>query len=259
MLSLSDIGRIFYGMSIAVLGLLTIYYKVFPYILLPPQYLTPGNEMISYISGALLVLGGLFIVLQKQTRLVSFLLGIALLLIFCFCFIPFMFSANANFRHLTEWENAEKELALAGGALIIAGCFSPKNKKNFGEIWGELIPIGAILYSIPIISFGILHFIYGKDVATMVPSWIPFHLFWIYFAGTALLGSGIAIILKIKPGLIAALLGLMIFIWFIILHIPDVIASSPVDQGDQVSSAFLALAYSGIAFVIAGASRKNLN
>jgi uncharacterized membrane protein len=147
-------------------------------------------------------------------------------------------------------------LALDGGALIIAGCFSPKNKKKFGEIWAELIPIGAILYSIPIISFGILHFLYVKDVASMVPSWIPFHLFWIYFAGTALLGSGIAIILKIKSGLIAALLGTMIFIWFIILHIPDVIASSPVELGDKVSSAFLALAYSGIAFVIA--SRKNL-
>ncbi len=258
MLSLSNIGRIFYGVSIVVMGLLTIYYKVFPYMLLPPQYLTPGNEMITFVSGTLLVLVGIFIVLQKQTRLFSFLLGIVLLLIFCFCFIPFMFSANANYRHLTEWENAEKELALAGGALIIAGCFSPKNKKNFGETWGELIPIGAILYSIPIISFGILHFMYGKDVATMVPSWIPFHLFWIYFAGIALLGSGMAIILKIKSGLIASLLGLMILIWFIILHIPDVIASSPVDLGDQVASAFLALAYSGIAFVIAGASRKNL-
>ncbi len=92
----------------------------------------------------------------------------------------------------------------------------------------------------------------------MVPSWIPFHLFWIYFAGIALLGSGIAIILKIKSGLVAALLGIMIFIWFIILHIPDVIDSSPIDLGDQVASAFLALAYSGIAFVFAGAARKNL-
>src|SRR5579862_8977359 len=217
MLSLSNIGRIFYGVSIVVLGLLTIYYKVFPYMLLPPQYLTPGNEMITFVSGVLLVVAGIFIVLQKQTML------------FCFCFIPFMFSANANYRHLTEWENAEKELALAGGALIIAGCFSPKNKKNFGEVWAELIPIGAILYSIPIISFGILHFMYGKDLATMVPSWIPFHLFWIYFAGIALLGSGIAMILKIKSGLIASLLGLMILIWFVILHIPDVITSSPVD------------------------------
>lgn len=151
-----------------------------------------------------------------------------------------------------------KRISISGRGTDNCRLFFPKNKKNFGEIWAELIPIGAILYSIPIISFGVLHFIYGKDVATMVPAWIPFHLFWIYFAGMALLGSGIAIILKIKSEVIAALLGLMIFIWFIILHIPDVISSSPVDLGDQVASAFLALAYSGIAFVVAGAARKNL-
>jgi len=62
--------------------------------------------------------------------------------------------------------------------------------------------------------------------------------------------------LKIKIGLIASLLGTMIFIWFIFLHIPRVIASPFAYMGGEVTSAFLALAYSGIAFVIAGASKK---
>jgi len=66
---------------------------------------------------------------------------------------------------------------------------------------------------------------WSKEAADYVPSWIPNHLFWIYFAGIALIGSGIAIILKIKPRLIAALPGTMIFVWFIILHVPRVIAS----------------------------------
>jgi hypothetical protein len=48
----------------------------------------------------------------------------------------------------------------------------------------------------------------------------------------------------------------MIFIWFIILHIPRVITSSSADMGGEVTSAFLALAYSGIAFAIAGAAKK---
>jgi uncharacterized membrane protein len=81
------------------------------------------------------------------------------------------------------------------------------------------------LFSIPIISFGILHFLYAKDVADYVPSWMPNHIFWTYLAGTALIGSGLAIILKIKPQLAATLLGIMIFIWFVILHIPRVIVS----------------------------------
>jgi hypothetical protein len=120
----------------------------------------------------------------------------------------------------------------------------------------KLIPFGAIIFSITIISFSIDHFLYAKDAADYVPSWIPYHLFWIYFGGIALLGSGIAVILKIKVKLIATLLGTMIFIWFTILHIPRVIVSPIAYIGSEVTSALIALAYSGIAFVIAGVAKK---
>ena len=48
----------------------------------------------------------------------------------------------------------------------------------------------------------------------------------------------------------------MIFTWFIILHIPRVIASPVAYIGSEVTSAFIALAYSGIAFAIAGAIKR---
>jgi hypothetical protein len=48
----------------------------------------------------------------------------------------------------------------------------------------------------------------------------------------------------------------MIFTWFIILHVPKVIAAPFADRAGEITSAFLALAYSGIAFVIAGAAKK---
>jgi uncharacterized membrane protein YphA (DoxX/SURF4 family) len=71
----------------------------------------------------------------------------------------------------------------------------------------------------------------------------------------ALIGSGIAIILKIKLRIIATLLGIMIFLWFIFLHIPRAIAQPFVDKGNEVTSAFSALAFCGIAFVIAGSKK----
>jgi hypothetical protein len=79
-------------------------------------------------------------------------------------------------------------------------------------------------------------------------------MFWTYFAGTALICSAVAIILKIKPRLFAALLGTMIFIWVIILHIPKAIAYPFADMGSEAASGFLALAYCGIAYVIAANS-----
>jgi hypothetical protein len=114
--------------------------------------------------------------------------------------------------HFGYWENAAKELALCSGAFLIAGCFLEKNENSFASFLGKLIPFGGYFFSITIISFGLDHFLYAKEAADYVPSWVPDHLFWIYFTGTALICSGIAIILKIKERLAAILLGLMIFI-----------------------------------------------
>jgi hypothetical protein len=204
----------------------------------------------------MLILHGVCIVFKKKARTISLLLGAVLLLIFCFYFIPYEFISSANYTHFGDWENAAKELALASGAFVIANCFPQKNENRLIGFLNKMVPFGAIFFSITIISFSVDHFLYGAAAADYVPSWIPYHLFWMYFAGIALLGSGVAIILKIKPRLIAALLGTMIFIWFIILHTPRLIVSPVADLGDEVTSAFLALAYSGIAFVIAGGSKK---
>jgi hypothetical protein len=158
--------------------------------------------------------------------------------------------------HFGDWENSAKELALAGGAFVIAYCFPEKNKNGLIRSLNKLAPFGTILFSITIISFSVDHFLFADAAKDYVPSWIPYHLFWMYFAGIALLGSGIAIILKISVRLFAFLLGAMIFTWFIILHIPRIIVSPVDDIGGEIASAILALAYSGIAFVIAGVAKK---
>ena len=257
MRNLSNAGRIFFGISLAVMGFLTIYYRDFPYMLIPPKHSgIPGLVILAYVSGALLVLAGACIVFEKKIKLVSLLLGGVLLSIFCFYFIPYQLWVSTNNMHFGDWENAAKELTLASGAFVIAGCFSEKNATPLIRFLEKLIPMGAILYSITIISYSIDHFLYAREAAGYVPSWIPYHLFWIYFTGAALLGSGVAIILKIKPGLAATLLGAMIFTWFIILHVPRIIVSPVAYLGSEVASAFLAFAYCGIAFVIAGGQKK---
>jgi uncharacterized membrane protein YphA (DoxX/SURF4 family) len=254
--NLSDIGHIFYGIAIIVMGILTVYYGKFPYMLIPPNHSWIPGPVI-YIFGILLISAGVCIVSGKKVRPVSLLLGSVLLLIFCFYFIPYEFMSG-TFKDFGEWENAEKELALAGGAFVIVRMDpfgTAKNENPVINFLAKLIPFGAIFFALPIICFGIDHFLDPQGVADYTPTWVPYKLFWAYFCGTALIGSGIAIILKIRVRIIATLLGTMILLWFILLHIPRVIASPTIYLGSEIASAFLALAYSGIAFV-AGAHKK---
>jgi uncharacterized membrane protein len=240
--NLSNVGRVFYGIAIAAIGFLTIYYHDFPYMLIPPKHTWLNDHLfIVYISGAFLFVAGAAIVLEKMTMPVSLVLGAVLLAIFCFYFIPYEFFVSSTYMQFGQWENAAKELALAGGAFVIAG-------RTLRKVYN----FGRIVYALTIISFSIDHFIYGKDAADYIPSWIPYHVFWIYFAGVALLAAGIGILLKIRLRLAAALLGAMIFIWVIILHIPKAIANPADNQTGEVTSGLIALAYCGIALVIAG-------
>jgi len=255
--NLFNMGRIFYAIAIAEIGVQSIYCLDFPYMLpLPAHFWIAGRVVLAVIFGLMCVVAAVFIFLEKRIRQVSALFGTVLLVLFCFYYIPYEFLTSPNFMHLGEWENAEKELALAGGAFVIAGCFSETNKNRHFRFLGKQITFGAILFSVTMISFGILHFLEAEGVSTMIPTWISHPLFWAYAAGVALIGSGISIIFKIKTGLFASLLGAMILTWFLLLHIPRVVAAQDADLGGEVTSAFLALAYSGIAFVIAGAALK---
>lgn len=239
---LSTGGRIFYGVAIAALGFLTIFHRDLPYMLIPARHPWLKEHLfLVYASGVLLLIAGGCIVLKKRPRRVAALLGIVLLLIFCFYFIPYLLSSSARYSHFGAWENSAKELALAGGALLIAG-------------YGGL---GSRIYALTIISFGIDHFLYAHEAAGYMPEWISHPVFWIYFCGVALLAAGVAILIRAKVKLAAMLLGAMILTWVIILHIPKSMAAPFAQNEGEVTSGFIALAYSGIAFIIAAEAGSN--
>jgi uncharacterized membrane protein len=251
-------GRVFYGIAMAAVGFQQFFNADFAAMILPPLHpWIPGLPFWAYFSGAALMASGAAIIFGKKVRITTLALGSILLALFCFYYIPYEIIVGPYSNYLGNWTDAEKELALAGGAFAIAGSFPKEqdlgpNKSFLTRFMKGLISFGGIFFSITMISFGIDHFLYTKHIKLLVPSWIPYPVFWTYFAAIALIGSGIAIILKIQLKIIATLLGTMIFLWFICLHIPRVIANPFDDKGSELTSAFSALAFSGTAFVIAG-------
>lgn len=53
-----------------------------------------------------------------------------------------------------------------------------------------------------------------------MPRWIPGDVFWSYVAGVGLAAAGVALITGIKRKLAALIAAWMVFIWFVVLHVP---------------------------------------
>jgi hypothetical protein len=205
---------------------------------------------------AFLLVAGIGIAFNIRVRFFAFSLACIFIVFFILCYVPFvLFISPYNPIHLGLWINPLKEFAYAGGAFVIARGvpvgLNRLDKTKFIRFLEKLAPYGHILFAITMTSFGVSHFYYTHTVEDLVPAWIPSHLFWTYFAGIALIGAGIAIILNIYILFIGNLLGIMIFLWFVFLHIPGALSSPLTNNGNEVTSAFSALAFSGIAFVIA--------
>ncbi len=81
--------------------------------------------------------------------------------------------------------------------------------------------VARILYGLPMIIFGIFHFIAGGGMAGMIP--IPGGIFWVYLTGVALILAGIAIIIKNRARLACLLLALMIAIFTLTIHVPGIL------------------------------------
>jgi uncharacterized membrane protein len=114
----------------------------------------------------------------------------------------------------------------------------------------KTMPFGRLFFAIPLGVFGAFHFTNAQDVATVVPSWMPLHMLWVYLVGVALIAAALSIILEKHARLAATLLGCMFLLFVILIHIHNVVAS----HGARLfwAIALRDLAFSGGAFALAG-------
>lgn len=67
--------------------------------------------------------------------------------------------------------------------------------------------------------YPVLHFVYPDFVASIIPPWIPWHMFWTYFTAITIMAAGAAIVFKKHAQLAATLLGIEIFLFCALIHV----------------------------------------
>lgn len=113
--------------------------------------------------------------------------------------------------------------------------------------------IGRALYGLSLIFFGSAHFIDMKDTLSLIPNWLPGHLFWAYFTGCAFIAAGLATLTGLCARLAVTLSVLQITLFLILVWLPIVASGSR--NPFQWSETILNVALSAGGWVIAESYR----
>jgi len=216
----------------------------------------PGQLLFAYATGGFFVAAGL--ALLGNVTVASFA-GASAVLVFGWAVARQLaaFALHPNWGgQLTD---VGKAITLFGGLLVIASAswIGPDagNALPAQARYGALLStIGRVCLSIFLIDSGIQHFLWAQFVATLVPAWVGHAQFWTYAAGVFLIAGGLGLLIPRTARVAAACCGLMIFLWFLMLHLPRTIAL-PQSKTDWLAL-FESLGFSGIAFAIAGSMRS---
>jgi hypothetical protein len=212
---------------------------MYPWVLGPPAW--------NYFFGALLIALSVSIGIRRGNLLAAGVLGMTLgvyaLVVYVPPFVAHLHDPGPWARILglgSPLSGACELLAMSGVAWVLA-------RKRMTRA-------GCLLFAGAMVFFGLQHLFYSTFLATLIPSWLPGHLFWEYFVGAAFLAAAAAIAADRAARLAAFLLGTMFGLFVLLLHVPGVVAEP--GSRDQWTSALVAVAMCGGSFVLAAHSSR---
>jgi uncharacterized membrane protein len=131
-------------------------------------------------------------------------------------------------------------MSAAGLALLAIGLWAAKNK---------IAAPADICFAIPLAVFGAEHLSMPQALLPIVPSYLPWRMFWVYFVGFALIAASLSIATRRRVRWSGLLFGTMMFLFVAMLHLPGAIRA-----GGRIpwTIVFRELSFGGGGWVLAG-------
>src|SRR5262244_4091602 len=109
-----------------------------------------------------------------------------------------------------------------GGVVLAIGLITMFLRGDWQKARGfdKLILFGPLFYAAPLAAFGTEHFTLTAVIASLVPKWIPWHLFWAYFVGACFIAAALSLVTRIQARLAASLAALTFFLFVVLMDVP---------------------------------------
>jgi len=157
--------------------------------------------------------------------------------------MPHIIAAFFQFSGPAFW------MSFAGLAVLVIGLVAVKNEIAHARGLDKIVALTHVCFAVPLAVFGAEHFSLGNSMIGLVPAYMPWRLFWIYFVGVALIIAALSIATRIQVRWSGLLFGIMMFVFVAMIHLPGAIRS-----GDRIiwTIVIREMSFGGGGWVLAG-------
>src|SRR5277367_5229888 len=151
---------------------------------------------------------------------------------------------------LLEFSRTAVSMSSVGVVLFLIALWAVKIDLVRADGLDKIVALSNLCFALPLAAFGAEHLSAAQFIQMGVPSYVPWHLFWAYFVGFALIAAALSIATKIQVRWSGLLFGIMMFLFVAMMDIPGALA----DRGNRIAWTLLLreLAFGGGGWVLAG-------
>jgi uncharacterized membrane protein len=241
-----SVGHAVFAAVLIGFGILGLVYGDFTALWTPVADDLPGHAVLAYLCSAVLIATGAGLLSRRFGGPAAGVLLVYLLLWMLLFRVRDIVAEPGEFG---SWDGCAESLAIVAAVwALYARLAIPRFATGDTGVL-----IARRLWGIPMIPFGLAHFIYPDQTVVLIPDYLPAHLALAYFTGAAFLAAGVAIIVGVCARLAASLSALMIGLFTVLVWPSHVIAG---DLNDfQWGEVALSIALTAAGWVVADSYR----
>jgi uncharacterized membrane protein len=205
------------------LGILALIYGDFALVWQPVAAWVPGRTALAYLSGLIMLFGGVGLLFQATAKL-SVRVLFPYLIVWALLKMPALVVAP---RIEGVWLGfGELAVLLAGGWTLFAVFAELPESSFLSFAVGERgIHCARIFFAVWVFPIGLAHIMYVKETAALVPAWLGFQRGWAYVTGFGQIACSLGVLFSVLPRVAAAAEAGMISLFALLVWLPAIVAA----------------------------------